>query len=91
MFFSRVNLNVVDSCQTLHRKSLNNLCKIFLNRIQFVSDNTLFIKVLKLFLLILIKNFKIVVAQNLQNIIFNQIKAAQMGSEQQDFNERKSI
>lgn len=35
--------------------------------------------------------FLILVAQNLQNIIFNQIKAAQMGSELQDFNDCKLI
>lgn len=35
--------------------------------------------------------FLILVAQNLQNIIFNQIKAAQMGPEIQDFNDCKFI
>jgi len=35
--------------------------------------------------------FQILVAQNLQNIIFNQIKAAQMGSELQEFNDCKLL
>jgi hypothetical protein len=33
--------------------------------------------------------FFIIVAQNLQNIIFNQIKATQMGPEAQDFSDCK--